>query len=172
VKSIFRHRPSTEVVQQKTAGRRQIWVWLPALFATAIIAGESTNTFSSQNTSSWIRPYFERIFGHISDHAWYEGHYLARKLGHFTGYGMVCLTYLRAWLLTLARKGGLSIGTWRLRSCVLGVASTFCVACLDEWHQTYIPSRTGAFSDVLIDTVGGSIACGLVWLVFWRGRRN
>jgi hypothetical protein len=171
MRSIFWKRPAQEEARVATSGWRLVWVWLPALIATAVIAGESTPTFSAENTSGWIRPWFEHIFGHVNDHVWFVGHYLARKTGHFTGYGTVCLTYLRAWLFILARKTGLSVGAWRLRACALGVASTFCVASLDEWHQTYLPTRTGAFSDVMIDTVGASIACGLVWLVFWSRRR-
>jgi VanZ family protein len=31
---------------------------------------------------------------------------------------------------------------------------TALVASLDEWHQTFLPSRTGAFRDVVLDTIG------------------
>ncbi len=160
MKSIFRERPAPEVVRAKTDGWRQVWVWLPPAVAMIVIAIESTNTFSAENTSGWLRPIFEHIFGHIRDRVWYVGHYCARKAGHFTWYGILCLTYLRAWLLTLARMDGIGLGRWRGRSCGLALLSTFCVASLDEWHQTFIPSRTGTFSDVLIDTFGGN---GGVW---------
>jgi VanZ family protein len=32
------------------------------------------------------------------------------------------------------------------------------VASADEWHQTMIPSRTGTVSDVVLDTVGATVA--------------
>jgi VanZ family protein len=32
------------------------------------------------------------------------------------------------------------------------------VASLDEWHQSYIPSRTGTYKDVLLDSSAALIA--------------
>ncbi len=172
MKSIFRERPSAEILRERTAGWRQLQVWLPVAIALTVIAFESSNTFSSEHTSGWLRPFVERIFGHINDTLWGVLHYSVRKCGHFTGYGMVCLTFLRAWLLTLGRDARVSTKQWRMRSCSLAVLATFLVASLDEWHQTFIPSRTGAFTDVLIDTSGGLLACALVTLIFWRARRT
>ncbi len=109
--------------------------------------------------------------GHINDTLWGVLHYSMRKCGHFTGYGFVCLTLLRAWLLTLGRNAALTTRQWRVQSCAFAVLGTIVVASLDEWHQSFIPSRTGAFSDVLIDTSGGSLACAIVAVLFWRSRR-
>jgi hypothetical protein len=170
MRSVFFEKPDPAVLRRITAGWRQIWVWLPVAFAVTVIAIESTNTFSAQHTSGWLRPIVERIFGHISDPVWFWMHHLFRKSGHFGGYGLVCLSYLRAWLLTLGRVDGMSVGTWRWRSCGLAVAGTALVASLDEWHQTFIPSRTGLFSDVVLDTCGATVMCGVVWLICWRGR--
>jgi VanZ family protein len=174
MKSIFRARPEAEELRNRTAGWRQVGVWLPCAVMMMVIACESTNTFSAENTSGWLRPVFERIFGHVSDGFWGVLHYSIRKSGHFTGYGILSLTWLRAWLLTLGRKSGLAVWKWRLQSFLLAVLSTFCVGGLDEWHQTSIPSRTGMFSDVLIDTAGGFMACLAVALLFWirLGRRG
>ena len=172
MKSIWQGKPAAEEVRRHTAGWRQVWVWLPPAIAMAVIACESTNTFSAENTSGWLRPVFERIFGQVSDHTWGILHHVARKSGHVTGYGLVCLAYLRAWLLILGRKTGVGIWSWRLWSSVLAVAATFCVGGLDEWHQTFIPSRTGMFSDVLIDTAGAIFVCLLVWVIFWNGLWN
>jgi len=36
------------------------------------------------------------------------------------------------------------------------------VATMDEWHQSYIPSRTGTVWDVLLDS-----AAGLTVLILW-----
>jgi VanZ family protein len=145
-------------------------IWWPVAVALIVIAIESTNTFSSEHTSGWIRPVVERIFGHINDTLWAVIHHLARKSGHFTGYGGLALTLLRAWLLTLGERADLTLLGWRWRSTWMAVAGTAFVASMDEWHQTFIPSRTGLFSDVVLDTVGGSVLCGLVWLLgrWWR----
>lgn len=141
-----------------------------------MIATESTSTFSSDNTSGWIRPFVERFFGHMNDQLWYFLHHLARKSGHFTGFGLVALAFLRAWLLTLGTRPGFSLRRWRVESVVLAVAFTFLIANFDEWHQTLLPNRTGLFSDVILDTAGGSCMCLLVavlcWLPPWTGSRR
>jgi VanZ family protein len=117
-----------------------------------------------------LRPIFERVFGPFEDRHWDHLHMLIRKSGHFVGYGLVCFAFLRAWLLTLGRGANLSAGRWRAQSVGYALAATFLVAGSDEWHQTFLPGRTGQFSDVLLDTVGGAVVCGLVWVRFWRGR--
>jgi len=169
--SVFLVRPDAAELRRYSDGRwGKVRVWWPVVVMLIVIAIESTNTFSSENTSGWIRPVVERIFGHINDQLWAVIHHLVRKSGHFTGYGGLALTQLRAWLLTLGSRDGFSHRGWRWRATWLAVAGTAFVASLDEWHQTFIPSRTGLFSDVVLDTVGGSVLCGMVWLFcgWWR----
>jgi VanZ family protein len=45
------------------------------------------------------------------------------------------------------------------------------VASLDEWHQSYIPSRTGAVSDVILDSTAALIA-QIVIFVWLSTRRS
>ena len=37
---------------------------------------------------------------------------------------------------------------------LISISICLIFACLDEYHQTFIPGRTGQFSDVLIDMIG------------------
>lgn len=53
---------------------------------------------------------------------------------------------------------------------ILGIAVVY--AALDEWHQSFVPSRQGSVVDVMIDTAGAVLA--LVFLsgiVRFRARR-
>jgi VanZ family protein len=174
MRSVFLVRPDAAELRLRVKGVGWIWAWLPAAIACGAIAFESTQLMSANHTSSWLRPVVERIFGHMRDNTWGWVHHLIRKTGHFTGYGVVCLTFLRGWLLTLACCEGLTDRAWRWRSCGLAVASTFLVASCDEIHQTFVPGRTGMFSDVLLDTGGAVVMCGVVSVVWWfrRARRN
>jgi hypothetical protein len=142
-------------------------VWIPAATAVAIICVESTDTFSAQNTSGWLRPIVEHWIGHINDISWDLYHHYLRKTGHFVGYGLVALTFLRAWLHTLTQRGQSTLIAWRLESSILAIFSTAIVASCDEYHQTFIPSRTGSPYDVLLDTCGATMLCLLVWLLCW-----
>jgi VanZ family protein len=46
------------------------------------------------------------------------------------------------------------------------VLGTLLVASLDEWHQTFLPSRTGRWQDVVLDTSAGIAAQVLLSLFF------
>jgi VanZ family protein len=175
MQSVFLEKPEPEAMLRFEARfgalRTALWIWLPPVIALTIIATESTNTFSAEHTSSWLRPIFERHFGPVSDARWGAMHHYFRKSGHFGGYGLVCLTFLRAWLITLAVRAALGLWAWRGRAAAFAIACTAGVASLDEWHQTFIPSRTGTFHDVILDTCGATVMCGVVALFCWRGRR-
>ena len=173
MRSVFLHRPEAAALRRYSDGWwGKVRVWWPVVFMMVVIAIESTNTFSSDHTSGWIRPVVERFVGHINDRLWGVIHHFMRKSGHFTGYGSLALTWLRAWLLTFGSREALTLRGWRWRATWMAVAGTAFVASMDEWHQTFIPSRTGLFSDVVLDTIGGAVWCGIVWLVcrWWRKR--
>jgi VanZ family protein len=166
--SIFFSRTYFSNKRELPAWKRAAFVWTPALLGVVVIAIESTPTFSAANTSSWLRPIAEAIFGRLSDPIWDEAHHLLRKTGHFIGYGTLCVLFLRAWLLTLAENQRLSERVWRLGSWARAIASTAVVASCDEFHQSFLPSRTGKFGDVVLDTCGATIISGLVLAAVWR----
>ena len=45
-----------------------------------------------------------------------------------------------------------------------------CVALVDEYHQSFLPSRTGTIYDSLLDMAGGAtaLACAALWLSLKR----
>ncbi|QHN02393.1 VanZ family protein [Granulicella sp. WH15] len=165
--NIFRYRPDPLAIRLRTSGLGQVGVWLPTLLAMGVIAIESTPTFGAQQTSGWLRPIFERFMGAMSESRWEEMHHHLRKTGHFTGYGLVCLAFLRSWLITLAGQVDVSLRGWRVRASAAALFSTACIASLDEFHQTMLPNRTGTPWDVLLDSCGGLCMLLLVWLFLW-----
>ena len=50
------------------------------------------------------------------------------------------------------------------------------LAGLDEYHQTFIPGRSGELRDVCVDLAGAALAAALVWLLLraarWRNERR
>jgi VanZ family protein len=169
--SIFFSRAYFNHKRELPAWRRFAFVWTPALLGVVVIAIESTATFSAANTSSWLRPIAEALFGHLSDPTWELAHHLLRKSGHFLGYGTLCILFLRAWLLTLAENQRLTERTWRLTAWARAILSTAIVASCDEIHQSFLPSRTGMFSDVVLDTIGATIVSGLVLALVSKRRK-
>jgi VanZ family protein len=141
--------------------------WTPVLVGLAVIGRESTPTFSSDQTSSWMRAAFQAIFGLVSDDRWPLVHHHIRKTGHFLGYGTLGLFWLRAWMLTwLVPLRRLSTAAWRSYCVVMALLCTMLTASLDEVHQSFLPSRTGLVTDIWLDTTGAVVLIMLA-SVFW-----
>lgn len=134
--------------------------WLPVFLGVAVIALESSKLFSAQETSAPLRILFQAIFGPVGDHDWAQIHFYIRKSGHFLGYGMLALVWLRAWWLTLPKSVFLT-------DALLALLGTAITASADELHQSFLPSRTGTPWDVLIDC-SGAITLQLVVYVGMR----
>lgn len=118
---------------------------------------ESTVWFGSDHTSGPLRWVWEHLFGAVSDDRWEFLHHVIRKSGHFLGYGTMGLLWLRAWWMSLARASF-------LLDSVLALLGTALVASGDEFHQSFLPNRTGVPSDVLLDCCGAVVLQLIVYL--------
>ena len=146
------------------SSRRGVWywikVWLPVAIGIAIIVLESTEALGADHTSGPLRRLYEALFGHVSNARWEIIHHYIRKTGHFLGYGFIGLAWLRAWWMTLPRSSFLP-------DAFLALLGTALVASCDEWHQTFLPNRTGTPWDVLLDCTG-AITLQLIVYIFMR----
>ena len=134
--------------------------WLPVVLGVGVIALESTVLFSAQLTSGPLRMLYQALFGPVGDSDWAQIHFMIRKSGHFLGYGLLALVWLRAWWLTLPKSVFLT-------DALLALLGTALTASADELHQSFLPSRTGTPWDVLIDC-SGAITLQLVVYVGMR----
>ncbi len=135
--------------------------WIAAILWLVVIAIESTAWLSAHNTSRILYPLLHYLFA--IDYTHFERvHFFLRKGGHVFGYGLLSILLFRAWRETLPSASG---AAWTLRWATIAVFGTALVATLDEWHQSYIPSRTGTPQDVLLDTCAGIGAQILIFLV-------
>jgi VanZ family protein len=139
--------------------------WWPALAWAAVISGFSTGVFTSEHTSRIIIPILHWLLPHAPPRTLNYIHHIIRKCAHFTEYFVLSLLILRA--IRAGRPG--SRFAWALAA----VAIVACYASLDELHQYFVPGRTAAVGDVLIDTSGG-IAAQLVvaLLMVWGHVRD
>jgi VanZ family protein len=142
--------------------------WIAAILWLIVIAIESTALASSENTSRILYPLLHYLFKMDLERFDYW-HFYIRKTGHVFGYGMLCFLLFRAWRATWP----IDSIKWSVRWAGLAVLGTAIVASLDEWHQSFIPTRTGRWQDAVIDTCGGIAALILIflwWQVFLRRR--
>jgi VanZ family protein len=142
-----------------SSNRRELifWIsaWWPVAVSVAIIVSESTEAFGSNHTSGPFRWMFQALFGPVSDAHWEIIHHIIRKSGHFLGYGVVGLTWLRAWRMTLRAARPLV-------QAALALLGTALLACWDEWHQSFLPNRSSSAWDVLLDCAGALFMVSIV----------
>lgn len=120
-----------------------------------IFAG-STDVLSAEHTSRFLVPFFRWLDPTISTATVAAIHFTLRKLGHFTEYALLALFLWRAFRLSLIAKTDAAVAV-----ICLGVAALFAVS--DEFHQSFVPTRTSSPRDVLIDCVGAAVALAICW---------
>ena len=140
-----------------------LWRYGPVVAWVCFIFFASTAEFSAANTSRIIRPVLLWLSPGISEAAISEVHFLVRKAAHFTEYAVLALLAARAFGASPRR--GLKRRWW-----LASFALVACVALSDEYHQSFVPSRTASLYDSLIDMAGGAaaLACAALWLALRR----
>lgn len=139
-------------------------LWIAAGLWMVVIAIESTTYLSSEYTSRFLYPILHFLFG-IDWAVFLVWHHYIRKSGHFVGYFVLSLLLFRAWKYTLQLPS-----LWALRWAGIAWLMSAFVASLDEWHQSYLASRTGLFRDVILDSTGALVAQAAIFL-FLRSKR-
>jgi VanZ family protein len=107
------------------------------------------------------------LFPGLSDARLATLHFLTRKLGHFTEYAVLAF---------FARRAFITSGHQFIQQkwFQLGLALVVVYALLDEFHQSFEPTRTASIYDSGIDIVGGLtvlLFCKL-WSSKARARQN
>ena len=144
--------------------RRGLWYWIyvwgPVVLAIAVICIESTEMMGADHTSGPLRAVYQFFFGHVPGRRWEIIHHYIRKSGHFIGYGLVGLAWLRAWWFSIPQSKF-------LQDSLLAMAGTALVAAADEYHQSFLPNRTSSPWDVLLDCTG-ALTMQLIVYTFMR----
>ena len=131
--------------------RRELNYWLPPIVWTAIILVASTDLFSGSNTAGVLQRIALTIFGHRFAPATAEMlNHVIRKAPNLTEYGLLGALTFRA--LRGERR------SWNARWAIGAIVFATFIASIDEIHQSFVPSRTGTWHDVLLDAGGATIA--------------
>jgi VanZ family protein len=150
------------------SGRHDVLkAWIAAVLWLILIAIESSALLSAHNTSRILYPLLHFLFGMDWEHfeVW---HFFIRKSGHVVGYAVLSALLFRAWRATLPAMSDVK---WTSRWATIAILGTALVASLDEWHQSFIPSRTGRWQDVVLDTCAG-LGAQLIILVWMRRKKS
>jgi VanZ family protein len=138
--------------------------WWPALTWAVCISIFSTHAFTNDNTARFFIPILHWLFPKATLATLLEMHHYIRKTAHFVEYFILSLLVLRA------IRGGRH--TTRLAWALAAIGIVAGYASLDEFHQSFVPGRTPAVTDVLLDTTGGIAAQAIAALVFLWGHER
>jgi VanZ family protein len=134
---------------------------MPALAWMVLIFLGSSDVLSAEHTSRFLVPFLHWLNPQMSIAAIVSIQTVIRKLGHVTEYAILAVLLWRA-----LRSGQ------NLRSRIAILFFAVWIACAifavsDEFHQSFVPSRTASAHDVMIDTCGALIGL-LICLAFAR----
>src|SRR5437868_14058964 len=107
----------------------------------------STGAFSAANTSLIVGPILRWLFPNISEEQLAIAHFITRKAAHVTEYAILGLLAARAFITSKQQLSNLWF--W------FALALVTLYALSDEYHQSFVPSRTASVYDSLIDMAGG-----------------
>jgi len=139
--------------------------WAPVIVWLGMIFAASTDLMSAHHTSSFIGPILQWMIPDIAPETIRAIQFTVRKAAHVAEYAILAGLLLRA-----LRSGAQSV-RWTHAVLALVVASSY--AALDEYHQSFVASRTGSPRDVLIDACGAVIGVGVCsWLISRRRRKS
>ncbi len=146
--------------------------WLPVLFSLIFVRCTSTSFMSGSHTQVLVNTVWKAVLGRWHFELTSYFNVLVRKVGHFFGYGTIGLLFHRAWYCSARAIAWLRTSWLVPFAALLAVSSTFSVACIDEWHQRFLPGRVGCLRDVLIDTAGAVFLNVLFWTARTSHYRN
>jgi VanZ family protein len=139
--------------------------WGPVILWMGFTFLMSTNLFSSDNTSRIIEPMLKFLFPSMSPHHLRILHGIIRKLAHLTEYFVLSLLLFRAFKARSTEHHG-----WRWALFSLLVIAIFAAG--DEFHQTFVSTRTPSVYDVGIDALGGILGQSVRGLLQVRRQRK
>jgi VanZ family protein len=137
--------------------REIIKAWLPVFLWIAVMFFGSTDLMSAEHTSRILTPLLRWWNPDISPATIAQVHFFVRKAVHLIEYAILAGLLFRALHFWVD-------GFWRRAAVALAPAMIFAAA--DEFHQSFVASRTSSLGDVLLDWSGalfGLTICAMTW---------
>ena len=136
--------------------------WVPVVAWMLLIFLASGDLMSAEHTSRFLIPLLRWIAPDISYATVVSIQFLVRKCAHLVEYAILAALLWRALPRSPRRFQ---------RAVAIALVVAVVYACLDEFHQSFIPSRTGVPQDVVIDCCGALLGL-LLCLSFGRPKRE
>jgi VanZ family protein len=134
----------------------------------ALIFSASSDPDSFGRSSRIIGPLLHWLFPQMPDDTVHLIVLLVRKCAHLTEYAVFALLLWRA----LRRPVKNDPRPWIWREARLALLIVALYAASDEFHQSFVATRTALVSDVFVDTAGGAAGLLALWALGHRQKRR
>ncbi|MEP6569866.1 MAG: VanZ family protein [Acidobacteriota bacterium] len=136
------------MIKQTPSVRGRLWRYGPLVAWILFISFASTSEFSAANTSEIVRPILLWLFPNLSEARLASIHVFTRKAAHFTEYAVLAFLARRAFITS-------SQAILQRYWFQFGLLLVVVYGLLDEFHQSFVPTRTASIYDSAIDVAGG-----------------
>jgi VanZ family protein len=126
----------------------------------------STDALSAEHTSRFLVPFLHWLDPHMPFATIMSLQLLIRKLGHVTEYAILAI------LLWRALRGGRNFQAHFTLLFFVAWLACGLFAASDEFHQSFVPSRTSSVYDVMIDICGALIGLLICAALAGVGRKK
>lgn len=125
--------------------------WLLVIFSFSAMNARSSSDLTTVaiNILDNIREksvFIDTIFNKLTEN--HSLFYIVRKMAHMF---VFCVLQIIIFIFLKTIK------TSTPKAIFLSISAVFLYACTDEFHQLFVSGRSGQFTDVMIDTIGGLI---------------
>jgi VanZ family protein len=121
----------------------------------------SSDQMSSEHTSRFFGPFLRSLWPNISDEMLEILHIVIRKGAHVSEYFIAALLFARLFFAQLPNA--------KLRMVlILSFSAAVAFAITDEFHQSFVPTRSASPIDVCIDAVGALVGVAIYRVVRLR----
>ncbi|HEY2919005.1 MAG TPA: VanZ family protein [Candidatus Binatia bacterium] len=140
--------------------------WLPVFIWLGVIFAGSTDIFSTEQTSRYLVPFLRWLDPQISLSTIAAIYFALRKIGHLTEYAILAAFLWRALRNVSSLRAKMStlfVEVWV--ACAI-------IAATDEFHQSFIASRTASLNDAFTDNAGAAIGLAICLAVARRTQKS
>src|SRR6266576_6601073 len=138
--------------------------WLPLFIWLGVIFVGSTEVMSAEQTSRFLVPFLRWLDPQISFATIAAIQLALRKLGHITEYAILAM------LLWRGMRHGTRLQAKMSILFLLAWLAAAIFAVTDEFHQSFVPSRTASPVDVMIDICRAMIVLIMCMMFAAQGR--
>lgn len=140
--------------------------WMGLIFSLSHQPGSASSELS-QGLLIYLLEGFQKVLPNVSTDSQLL-HLFLRKGAHFFAYMVLGILLMNAFR---------TMKLFQIRHAFIAFGIAVLYACSDEFHQTFIPGRSGQISDVILDALGA--ATGIIgytllfhWFSKYFKRRN